>query len=139
MEGAEMEGVLKWLWDIVARIPWMAPWIARGNRAKRAVTLFLKRHPTLAFLALVALLGLIGVKTVSALQQPETCRRIEVEHSELYKPNGDTLVFSRERPCESEQVVAFEFFNHSDVVKVQGKPPIKLVSAGIFLKQTALG
>jgi hypothetical protein len=62
---------------------------------------------------------------------------IETRHKELYTANGDELKLGDERPCEHGRAVGFEFFNFGPVRFSEQAAPINLVSAGIFIEETA--
>jgi hypothetical protein len=135
-----LDKIFEYLADTIAQWPPARPAIAYLRRAKNKLRSFLSAHPLLAILALiiVGILLLIGPtkEVLEALRGPESkCYTIETHHQELYTTNGDTLKFGEERPCEHRQMVAFEFFNFGP--NEQAKP-IDLVSAGIFIKETAV-
>ena len=71
------------------------------------------------------------------LQPSRDCYIIKKET--LFTSEGDTLQYEDEsRPCERNQVQAFEFLNFSQIgPETQGQAG--LVSAGIFIKDSALG
>jgi hypothetical protein len=101
-----------------------------------------RTHPLLLFAVALCLLvsGFFHPEWVPEIIRPEhKCYVIETEHGELYKGNGDALKFGEERPCSHGQVVALEFMNLSLVHFSEDKAPLELVSAGIFLRESALG
>lgn len=101
---------------------------------------FLVAHPVVTISALfgVAFLFVIHPDQLpESLRPSHKCYVIKTEGQELYRPDGDTLQFGASRPCEHGQVVAFQFFNHSAVRFKEEGEPMDLVSAGIFIKDTA--
>jgi hypothetical protein len=96
-----------------------------------------RRQRITRWAAAVGTVILIAGVTVAYLQVVRQCYAIETNHQELYGPDGDTLQFGARRDCEHGQAIGFEFFNFGKVKFNEQATPIDLVSAGIFIKETA--
>jgi hypothetical protein len=135
-----IEKLIEYLAGLLARWPLARGVVARCRLFRIKGRHFLETHPRVTFLALLAALCVFVINPEylpEALRPDHKCRVIETENKELYRANGNTLQFGEERPCEHQQPVGFEFLNFSSVHFHEDKPPIDLVSAGIFLKETA--
>jgi hypothetical protein len=134
-----LEKLIKYLADLLVQSPRARAVVARYRLSRIKAKHFLKTHPTVAFLVLLAALGLYVINEYlpEALRSEPKCRVIETENKELYQPDGNVLRFGEERPCEHQQPVGLEFFEFHPVRFQEDKPPIDLVSPHIFLKETA--
>jgi hypothetical protein len=135
-----LEKLIEYLAGLLASWPRARAIVARYRLLRIRGKHFLKTHPTITFLVLLGVLGLFVVnpENLPEVLRPEhKCHVIETENGELYRTDGDRLRFGEERPCEHQQPVGLEFLNLSAVHFHEDKPPMDLVSAGIFLKETA--
>ncbi|WP_342723916.1 hypothetical protein AAFG07_33215 [Bradyrhizobium sp. B097] len=135
-----LEKLIEYLAGLLARWPKARGVVARYRLVRIQTKHFLKNHPAITLLVLLGALSLFAINpnNLPEIVRPEhKCHVIETENKELYQPDGDNLRFGEERPCDHQQPVGLEFFNLSDVHFHEDKPPIPLVSAGIFLKETA--
>ena len=138
-----LDKIFKYLADLIAKSPRARPFLAYYRLIKIKLRRFLNSHPLVAIVAFmgVCIVLLIGParKVLEDLRGPDQkCYTIQTRHQELYTPNGDTLKFGDERPCEHRQMVGFEFFNYGPVRFDEHGTPIDLVSVGIFIKKSAL-
>jgi hypothetical protein len=136
-----LRSIFDYLADLIAKWPRARPILAWFRLLRIKLRAFLNAHP------LVALLAFVGVGTVlvagpvwiaiETLREPQRCYTIATRHKELYTADGDVLKYGDERPCEHGQMVGFEFLNWGPVRFNEQATPIDLVSAGIFIKETA--
>lgn len=133
------KAIIEYLSNIVLKWPPAKTLLAVLRLFRIRLTHFLVSHPIVAVCALVVVCATSLIAPAeSYLSRPAKCFVIEARGNELYKKDGDVLRFGEQRPCDPGHVVAFEFFNYGPTRIKQDSHPIDLVSAGIFIKESAL-
>ncbi|MQW55269.1 hypothetical protein [Sinorhizobium meliloti] len=130
--------VLRYMWSVLRRAPATRRFIALVRLLRIKVRTAIERRPYLLIAVTTAAgLFLIFNPGYSPYVLSKTCGYIELGEGQLYGEDGDQLVLGDERPCEPRRVVAFQFFNLSNVDLEQKKFFIPAVSSGLFIKETA--
>ncbi|MGO6784022.1 hypothetical protein [Rhizobium ruizarguesonis] len=139
-EGCNLQDLLKYIWDILKKSPTLRPLVALLRLGRTKLRTSIKTHPYFV----IALLGCVVAFIIfnpqySPYVPAGTCGLIDIAKGKLYNEKGDELHLNGKRPCESQEVQAIEFFNTSDVDLEGNNKFVHAVSAGLFVKETAVG
>ncbi|AGB73708.1 MULTISPECIES: hypothetical protein [Rhizobium] len=135
-----LAGILRYCFDIAKKNQALRPFVAIYRLLRRLFHRILDKYPSLAIIAIVAIIIFMTLNPEYApdlVKPSHGCELIQIGNGELYTVKGDTLHFSGDRPCQSRQPVAFDWFNRFPTKMIGLGSQPDAVSAGIFFNELA--